>query len=308
MNPMKNWLTPIIIILVLLIPGVATAQENVTFASLEIDLWPEYDRPEMLVIYRIELSPIVSLPVEVSIQIPAVTGEPNAVAVRDLNGSLLNTPYERQVEGDVATITITAAMPGIQIEYYDPQLTKNGRQRNFEVTWMGNYQIDSLFIQLQQPYDASEVVTVPAATTVSPSSDGLTYHSIDLGPRPAGETTSVSIGYVKETEALSIERLEVQPVAPLSDSTSGRVNTMDIFPWVLGGLGIVLVVGGVWLYMHMGKQQPQPSKRNRGKRPSTVKSPSSETGDKAIYCHECGKRAGSGDRFCRSCGVKLRDI
>jgi hypothetical protein len=305
---MKKWLTPIIIILVLLIPGVATAQENITFASLEIDLWPEYDRPEMLVIYRIELSPIVSLPVDLSIQIPAVAGEPNAVAIRDPHGSLLNTPYERQVEGDVATITFTAAMPGIQIEYYDPQLTKNGTQRNYDITWTGEYQTDSFFILLQQPYDASQVVTVPVATSVLPSSDGLIYHSINLGPHLEGETTRVSIGYVKDTKALSIERLEVQPVAPLSDSTSGRVNMMDILPWVLGGLGVILVVGGVWWYVRMGKQQPKSINRTRGKHPSTVKHPpSGEIGDKAIYCHECGKRAGSGDHFCRSCGVKLRD-
>ena len=33
---------------------------------------------------------------------------------------------------------------------------------------------------------------------------------------------------------------------------------------------------------------------------------SAENGNNDIFCHRCGKRAASGDRFCRSCGTKLR--
>ncbi|MBE9473998.1 MAG: hypothetical protein IMY85_03840, partial [Chloroflexi bacterium] len=47
--------------LIVLIPSIQ-AQESPSIDTLVIDLWPEYDKPSMLVIYKAELSPEVSLP------------------------------------------------------------------------------------------------------------------------------------------------------------------------------------------------------------------------------------------------------
>ncbi len=317
---MKKWLFSSFIIISLLVPWrLANAQNSIIFSSLEIDLWPEYDRPEMLVIYRIELSPEVPLPAEISIQIPA-TGEPNAIAVRDPNGTLLNAPYERAVTGDWAVITLTASMPAIQIEYYDSRLKINGSERNYELIWMGDYPTGSLNVQLQQPPDADKIITVPDTTLTSQGSDGLTYHTIDLGPQPAGLTTSVTISYVKDSDTLSVERFNVQSSTPISGSTSGRVTIMDILPWGLGLLGILLLVGGLWWYWQTGREQPRTQQTSRGQR-SRRKRPNHQErstsgaderiptkADSGVYCHQCGKRAETGDRFCRSCGTKLREI
>jgi hypothetical protein len=316
---MKRWFFPFLLTIVLLIPWrITTAQDVISISTLEIDLWPEYDRPEMLVIYRIELSPDVSLPAELSIQIPTAAGEPNAVAVQDPNGSLMNAPYERVINGDWAVITLTASMPGIQIEYYDPQLDRNGSERSYEHTWIGDYSIGSVFVQLQQPIDASQVETLPAATSATQGSDGLTYHTIDFGSQPAGTKSTIKVTYLKTTDALSIERFEVQPSAPISERTSGRVTIMDVLPWGLGVLGITLLVGGVWWYWQTGREKPKTrqssrGQRSRGKRPAhqvkrtpKVDQDTIVTADDGIYCHQCGKRAETGDRFCRSCGTKLK--
>jgi hypothetical protein len=37
------------------------------------------------------------------------------------------------------------------------------------------------------------------------------------------------------------------------------------------------------------------------KRPASL-----EDDEDAVYCHQCGKRAGFGDLFCRACGAKLK--
>jgi hypothetical protein len=296
----------------LLIPTqVAMSQGGITFATMEIDLWPEYDSPEMLVIYRMELSPDVVLPVDLSIQIPAAAGPPNAVAVRDPNGTLLNAPYEREVTGEWSTISLTASMTEIQIEYYDPTLKKDGAQRNYIFTWRGDYPTSSLLVQFQQPFDARQVEFIPSAGTTTPGSDGLTYHTINLGPQAAGSDASVSIAYIKESDALTVEQFQIQPSAPISAATSGRVSIMDILPWGLGALGLILVGGGLWWYLQAGREKPKTRRSTRGqrspqaRRPKAVE-PSLGTGDAGVYCHQCGKRAEAGDRFCRSCGTKLR--
>jgi hypothetical protein len=65
------------------------AQDDVSFSKLEIDLWPEYDRPEVLVIYRISLDPAASLPADLTLRIP-VDAQVNAVAARQADGGLFN--------------------------------------------------------------------------------------------------------------------------------------------------------------------------------------------------------------------------
>ena len=309
---MKKWFFPFMMIVILLIPTQpALGQGGTTIATVEVDLWPEYDRPEMLVIYRIELSPDVVLPVDLSIQIPAAAGPPNAVAVRDPNGALLNAPYEREVDGEWSSISLTASMTEIQIEYYDPTLEQNGAERNYVFTWRGDYPTISLLVQFQQPFDARQVEIFPQAATTTPGSDGLTYHTIDLGPQAVGTGDSVSITYLKDSNALTVEQFQVQPNAPISGSTSGRVNILDILPWALGALGVILVGGGVWWYLQTGREKPTATRRSRGQRasqprPSRMAEPSLGSGDTGVYCHQCGKRAEAGDRFCRSCGTKLR--
>ncbi len=286
----------------LLLPGIVQAQETVSIASLEVDLWPEYDHPDMLVIYRVTLSPQVSLPVDLHFQIPARAGNPNAVAVRGPDGNLFNAPYERSVEGDWATISLTASMPNVQLEYYDPQLIKHGAERNFTFTWPADYPVDLLVIQVQQPLDASQVQLEPGPAQAQAAPDGFTYHTLVLGAQPQGAVQNINVSYLKETETLSVERLQIQPSAPLSETTSGRVSLMEILPWLLGILGLALLIGGGGWYWRTGQQQTQARKPRRSRK----RSQPAQTTEDAVYCPQCGKRAASGDRFCRACGTRLR--
>ena len=302
---MKKWYLALIIFLSMVFSGHASAQEGPTIDSLEVDLWPEYDNPEMLVIYRMELSAEVSPPVELNFRIPLEAGEPHAVAVRDSDGSLLTAPYERSIDGDWSVISLIATMPGIQIEYYDPQIQKNDNNRAFQFTWPGDYQIESLSIQFQQPFDASEVKITPTEDAVFSGSDGLSYHTIDLGGQLAGIPTNVRIEYKKSSDQLSVERLPVQPVAPISSNITGRMN-MSYIPWGLGIFGLSLLTGGIYWYWQLGKRQQKPKTNSHRKRSAGLSSQSKISSDDTVYCYQCGKRAELSDLFCRSCGTKLR--
>jgi len=50
-----------------------SGQSTVVFDQVMIEIWPEYDRPDVLVIYRIQLADNVSLPVQVSLLIMPLT-------------------------------------------------------------------------------------------------------------------------------------------------------------------------------------------------------------------------------------------
>ncbi|MDD2695508.1 MAG: zinc ribbon domain-containing protein [Anaerolineales bacterium] len=281
------------------------AQAVVKFASLEVDLWPEYDRQAVLVIYRITLSPDVGLPVDLTVRIPAAVGEPSAVAVKEADGGIYDQTYTREVNGEWSQISFTATMPEIQIEYYDPQLVKQGTQRRFAYHWPGDYAIENLIIQVQQPLGVEEMNITPALGAQSTDENGLTYYTTQAGALAAGNTFDVTLEYQKTGDGLTSESLQVKPSAPVSNITSSQRNTLLVLPYFLAGLGVALIVGGGLWYWRSGVARSAPAPRRRRKS-APGRETASQTPEEYIYCRHCGKRALPNDRFCRACGTRLR--
>lgn len=307
----KRLLILLVFSLLLLVPA-AQAQDPLRLAEFEVDLWPEYDRPDVLVIYKAKLLADVSLPVDVILKIPASAGEPHAVAVRQMDGALLNAAYERRVEGQWALITITATMPEIQLEYYDPQITVDGGNRTYTYVWPGNYAVDAMRFVIQQPIGASQMSIEPdLGSFVQYQGDPMQYYVMDVGSPKMNETVSVDVSYFKDSDTLSIESLQVQPSVPINGNDGAQPGILSFLPWLIGSLGVFLLVGGGVWYWQMNKAPvPSPAKKRRRGNKSAIKSPeqiAAEHGSQGVFCHECGKRAAAGDRFCRSCGSKLRN-
>jgi hypothetical protein len=298
----------LIILLILLSFSVpVNSQQAISYSAVVVDLWPEFDRPEMLVIYHLTLSPSVSLPADVTLQIPASVGEPSAVAVRQADGALFTVQYQRSVRDQWAEISLTATTPDIQLEYYDSSLTKDGDLRNFIFRWPTDISPDSFVINVQQPIGANGMTLTPALGSGVTGSDGLTYYSGEVSSFLEGAIFELTISYEKQGDELSMKDVQVQPGSPLDTNVAGQSKPVQSYlPWILGGLGAAFIVGGVLWYWQSGIRQPIRPKQRERRRASI----SSETQDAEepgqIYCHQCGKRAAAGDRFCRVCGSKLR--
>ncbi len=58
----------------LVIPSLVFAQDGMELSGLEIDLWPEYDRPAVLVIYRVSLPTGTTLPADLDPAYPCFSG------------------------------------------------------------------------------------------------------------------------------------------------------------------------------------------------------------------------------------------
>jgi len=295
---------PLLLIAFLCLSIPARAQNAVIFSTLTVDLWPEFDRQEMLVIYKGVLSPSVSLPVEVTLRLPAEAGPPTAVAVGMDAASVADVVYETQASGEWVQVTFIAAMPAIQFEYYDPRLTKDGAQRTYEYQWPGFYRVDSMDVQVQHPVDSSDVQVTPGGGKTVQGGDGFLYTIAEIGSVATGDSFSIGLTYQKVTDDLSVQSLDVQPSAPISPETEGRVNLSKIWPWALAALGVLLIAGGGFWYWQSGRQEPVARIRRRRK-PISDGTEEVSSGE-GVYCHQCGKRASSGDRFCRACGTRLR--
>lgn len=289
--------------------GPAAAQQDIRFETLEIDLWPEYDRPSMLVIYRAILNTRVQLPVELTLRIPAATASLNAVAVRDMStGSLFSVAYNREVRGEWAYITFSTTMPDIQVEFYDEIQFADDR-RIYQFQWGGDYAVDDLSLVVQQPLDTLEMLTTPRLSQIE--ENGFVFHTAQIGGLRAGEMFDLSIQYQKSSSRLTAESLTVQSATPIQVNTSGFPDAAALVPWGMAFLGVMILAGGIYWYWASGNnkssaeraRQPAANGRKNRVEPEMYKDPD-ENG--VVYCHNCGKRGGGSDRFCRSCGARFR--
>src|SRR4030042_4669119 len=305
---MRKWVLPLLLILSILFPLSAYAQNPLSLNSLQVQIWPEYDKPSVLVIYQMTLSSTTTYPASISLRIPIAAGEPNAVAVKQVDGSLYTVDYTRQVVGDWATISFTTTAPEIQLEYYDPTLEIDGNARHYQYVWPGDYGVVQFTIQVQQPAGATDMRILPSLGAGPTGADNLVYYTEDIGAIPAGQNISITIDYNKTTGTLSAENLPVEPSAAIPQSTLADLNVSTWLPYILGILGAGLIIGGIIWFRQSGRQRPaSQTRRRRSKVGASESGLNTSTPEDAIYCSQCGKRASPGDLFSRSCGTKIRN-
>ena len=269
------------------------AQGAIVLSSLEIDLWPEYDRPGVLVIYRASIAPGSSLPARLSFRIPAAAGAPTAVAELRATGELATLEYARRVDGDVAIIEFTATRPRIQIEYYDPRIERDAATRSFTFTWPGDYEVGAFSVSAQQPDLARDLTINPPATREEQGPDGLLYQTVTRQGVGPGEAVDIVVSYEKVADQLSVETMLPAEPSPVG----GSATSPDV-----GSRYVALAAGGVLALIALLALALALRSRRRGA--NQVAPPGSSGSSR--FCTQCGATARPGDRFCHRCGTAIR--
>ncbi|HEY43877.1 MAG TPA: hypothetical protein G4O11_07845, partial [Anaerolineae bacterium] len=273
---------------------------------LQVALWPEFDRSEVLVIYRASLPSDISLPTSVDLPIPADVGEPNAVAIYGADGALLDAEYTRRVEGDWATITVETGVRGVWLEYYDA-LSMEEQERNFTFLWPGGMELGAFAYEIQQPAGVSEMKITPLGAGQF-EEDGFFYYRRDLGPALASTDSSISMAYSKSSSALSIDLVSPGPSLVRPTTTRGGTPELSLWlPWVIGGFGLILLAIGGFYFLRLRCEEAIVQPRTRRKRSAREEAKDRREIDASpVFCHQCGLQAGVSDYFCRRCGTQLR--
>ncbi len=282
------------VLLLAAVSSVGQAQgEPASLAHFEVALWPEFDQPSMLVIYRFELEPEAQLPITVELPIPTAVAQPFAVAWQDASGALFDTQFEVSPDG-IVSILIPQGVGG-QLEYY-ADLNTQDQRRSFRFEWPGTVELAGFSYEVQQPVGAGELSVIPAPDEQLAGPFGLNYAHAELGPQSIGDALAIEISYRKTTSTLSQPPAE-QPLAP---SAAAVPSSTDLLPYLLAGGGVLLVGAGVIYYLR-GRPVAVPRRRTRPTRSSER-----ELELSAVYCHQCGTKSKVNDSYCRNCGAKLR--
>ncbi len=285
--------------------------------NLLVEIWPEYDRAEVLVIYRGQLSAETPLPAQVAIPLPGYIDTLHVVATEQ-NGSLFEvdpTEVALRQEGEMTVATFPATAPGFQLEYYDPViLSRTGQTRSLDFTFTTLSPIEVVTLEVQEPLGAANFSMSPQAENSFVGNDGLRYNTIGRTDLAAGETLDIAATYDRQTEALTAPSLAANDSgAPLLEVESPASVTNNLrFAYLLIGIGIALLLfaaGSWWWSRRRVAAADAPRRRPARKQPKSKRKPApaqpdAEAGSK--FCYQCGSALRDDAQFCHSCGAERR--
>lgn len=199
----------------------ARAAQEAAVEHLQVSLWPEYDRPDVLIMLDGALAPEVTLPATLALPIPeGVT--PHAVAWRDATG-LKVANYKLETHDGRTLVSMTLPKPGFHLEYYAP-LERSAGRRGYTFEWPGAVAVAKLTYEVEVPTGATDFVIKPPATSSRVGADGLTYRMGDLGALPGGRRERIEISYKKDTDTLSAAPIASSP-SPTTPPVPGPAMT-----------------------------------------------------------------------------------
>ena len=249
---------------IVLISSAATARTELRLARLQVDLWPEYDRPAVLVMLQGWLAADAALPANIRLPMPVHAGRPHAVAKGSPGGDLLMAQHTVDVKGNWAWVNVMTEVREFRLEYYvDLATTDPARRYVFE--WPGGLDIGEVSYVVMQPTGAKDLSVEPPPSSQSVGNDGLTYHLGDLGAKARNEPFSIKITYTKTTPTLTA--VPLRPSAPPMGQMPPAGSAPGGTPSGSGGTNIWLLalmvvlgaaLGGFWVFMA--------SKKPKGKR------------------------------------------
>jgi hypothetical protein len=263
--------------------------------SLDLELWPDYDKTSVLVLLTGTLPGDTRLPASVTLPLPEVA-QLNAVARIDSKDGNMKDDIFSSTDPS-GTLTFSTPDLRFRVEYYLPYAV-NKNQRSFDYTWLAAITVNNFKLRVQRPTSASSLNTEPSTANVARSGDGFDYHTFPARTVPAGQPFPLHVDYKMTTTQLSATSLpppntSIQtPTLPATPSTGSGIN------WALAATvtgGLIILVALIWQIV---SRRPSPDIRKPFDSRVEKQSP-------AKFCGNCGEPIDEGDRFCSGCGSEL---
>lgn len=297
-------------LLVCFYSGAAAQGQPVSLDQWTVEVWPEYDRPAVLVLLNGTLAPDVSLPASLRIPVPP-DAQVHAVAYRNEEGTLISTPWETAPNGTGSDVTFSLEQPGFVVEYYIDGISPPP-DRSFDLALSAPYPAAQASLALRQPARASNLQTEPPMQPAGVDAGGNPLYGLELGALTAGQTIPLRVSYTKADENPTIASALVDDApAAVADQTGAGQDWLPLGVGLALGLALAAVAGLLlWRRRQargLSRQARRRAAREKGTAPERAASPSpASKAAQNSFCTRCGARFDAADRFCRSCGAERR--
>jgi hypothetical protein len=287
-----------------LLAAPVAAQENPTsLDTFDVQVWPEYDEPTVLVITTGSLVTGTVFPQPMRIPVPA-GARVHAVAYPESDGNLLSVPWTTESDASSQSVVFELNQPRFVVEYYADILTPPP-SRSFSLDLIAPYAARQASLALRQPSRASDMQTTPAMVAGTLDNLGNPTYDLDLGALAAGQSVPLQVSYSKPDGDPSVAGIAVD--APPPSEAGAEQNWL---PLVLGIAAGALIGGGIlyWALQrrHTGASRQARRRDARRKGEAPVRPPASAAAPAAganKFCVKCGQKFESADKFCRNCGA-----
>lgn len=265
----------------------SVARPDLRIHAMEIDIWPEYDDPRVLVIYRGVLEEDVDLPTPFRIVIPRGAQIHMAGALGE-QGEHLHAQFETAPRGDsLAEVRYDLVTRTFYMEFYYDPLSDESR-RDFRYPILSDYPVSQMVVRVQQPLKATEFGTSPPPIDIVADNQGFNYHRFQLRDLKPDEPKVIAISYTKRGREPSVAR------AGTAQAGGNAMRTILIIATV----GLFGVIGYAVVSSRRSRRSGL-SHRMAGR----VSPAKSIRGYDAKYCTACGERMRQGDNYCPACGA-----
>lgn len=273
------------------------------FSELRVAVWPEYDKPSVLVLIDGVLADQTNLPREIYVFVP--TGAQGIIATfENSDGSLAaeqSFKTEKQDEG-WSRLSYTIQTPRFHVEYYDNVL-QSTPDKQIDFKFRVPVASDKVTVEFQQPLKASNFnVTPPTSTTRNES--GFTYYVQDFANASAGQTLAALVKYTKTDPSPSVSPVSLPPAAQ-----SAVPATTASGPWssiyVVAGL-VVLGCAAFVGFMMIRQRGQHPTSRTATHKQRRGGRKSAKGGSQ--YCTQCGHALMADNLFCPHCGARRKAV
>lgn len=289
-------------------PGVSAQTPPVELAQWDIEVWPEYDRPAVLVLLSGALPEDTAFPAEVRIPVPA-DADINAVAYPNEEGRLISIPWRTEASASGLDVVFSAAQPDFVVEYYADVISPPP-DRSFELVLVTPYAVPQASLALRQPARASDMQIMPAMTQDGVDSGGNPLYTLQLGALSAGQEIPLSVSYTKTDANPTISSAVVgdEAGAPVEQNALGG-NWLPLAAGVL--IGVAAIAALVYFVQRrrqragMSRQARRREARDKGGAPAHAPTAAAKPAQ-PLFCPQCGAQYGATDKFCRSCGQARR--
>ena len=291
-------------VLTFALPPRTFAQTPDRLTSLKISIWPEFDKPTVLVLLDGVLADASNLPRQISVFIPA-NGQLTVATWANPDGSFApeQPPQQTKQDDGYTRVTFTTAQPTFRVEYYH-DLLRGAPDKTMDFAFKSIGAIDAVSLEIQQPLKATNFAVTPAMQTTRTDADGFKYFSYAFTNIAAGQTISVQAKYTKTDPNPSVQNAP-QPTPALVPAAAPTTNdSNNLFLLIaLVALGVTAILGFFLLQQrsqdrrpvaNVGSRKPRRDKRRGGAATATV------------FCTQCGRTLGPEDNFCPKCGTPRR--
>ncbi|MBN2048015.1 MAG: zinc ribbon domain-containing protein [Anaerolineaceae bacterium] len=276
-----------------------------TFELLTVHLWPEYDRPDILVNHEITLPASQMLPARIIFNIPENTLSIDSITMDTQTGPAALNQYHIFQQNNQLYLEFEVTERNFSIQYYDT-LTHLETEHFFqyEYNWL-NHQIlvKRLKVNIKEPVQAIYFHTIPKMANLGLDENGQVLHQYTKSEGIAlNELFQLNLNYQRLNRLLSVGLEFAEPVSSLQNIQQEIHASTSVRRYIIGSavLSLSLISATIiWIWI---ERKHQKIVRTRSKLPKTTYNSTAP----AQLCPACGLRINADDQFCRNCGTSLK--